>query len=85
MTVRTEYKPTEYDLSWTRDLIKRLTTGGVWCYKSLPIMVVKVSDNRVRIVVGDLPPAAFPGLESNLGRLKAVLSKIGVTVDQEAL
>ena len=79
---RKGYVPTKGDLDWTRDLLGRLNDGGVWCYKDLPIMVVKVNANRVRLVVGDdILPGAFPILKSNVERLKTVLTLLHITIE----
>ena len=34
-----KFKPTQYDLDWTKGLLRRMNEGGIWAYRSGPIAV----------------------------------------------
>ncbi len=43
------YKPTEYDLNWTRTLFRELKIGGVWGAPGPMYVVIRTGDTSVKI------------------------------------
>lgn len=71
------YKPTAYDIAWTKRLWKHLKVGGLWAYKNKPIAIRKDSK-------GDATILSFEIDLKELERLRAVMKACGIaTVEAE--
>ncbi len=47
------YKPTEYDIAWTKNLMRMLAKGGVWRYKTHNVLIKKRDSNTLIVLEGD--------------------------------
>lgn len=72
------YKPTVYDLEWTKNLWDHLNDGGVWAYKTAPILVTRIDATHARLIV-----APFVSKDDvNLDRLRAVFKALGISLEE---
>lgn len=65
------YKPTQYDLDWTRSLIASLKEGGIWGYRNAPIAIQFFHSRKEYSFVSKVL-----GKDPNVEKVKVVLNKL---------
>lgn len=70
-----KFKPTQYDLDWTKGLLRRMNEGGIWAYRSGPIAVqVFPSKLEFRFCLAGLEDLGKK--DSNVEKLRIIMKKL---------
>jgi hypothetical protein len=71
-----DFVPSEADISCIKAVMNGLAVGGVWAYKSIP-MVFQKKDEKTLVLVAAYMEHLFPSLTSEIERTKKVLLAAG--------
>tara|TARA_R100001594_G_scaffold39318_1_gene70867 strand:+ start:2354 stop:2572 length:219 start_codon:yes stop_codon:yes gene_type:complete len=66
-----KFKPTQYDLDWTRGLIASLEEGGIWSYRNAPIAIQFFHSKKEYSFISKVL-----GKDPNVEKVKVVLNKL---------
>jgi len=69
------YKPTQTDIDFIKHLFKSLSVGGIWGYKSMPVLLQKIDNKTLAVVLAD---ENFPGVREQVEINKAVVAAAGL-------
>jgi len=70
------WKPRASDVNWMRQHFRSLAVGGVWSYRTEPIIFKKEDEKTFALVIAD---ESFPGVVDQIQRNKLVMAEAGIT------
>ena len=70
-----KFKPTQYDLDWTKNLLSKMNEGGIWSYRSGPI-AIQVFPSKLEFKFNLAGLEDLGKKDSNVERLRIVMKKL---------